>query len=636
MSRLILSCCVVVLCFSTSARAQRLLHWDSVEVDATLDDVGHLRVVETQTIVFTGDWNGGFRTFDIRPRQRLSFISLARSDGGGWRELTEDSDIDDVDDYAWTDEHTIRWRSRRPTDPPFAARAMQYQLRYELSGILLKEGESYLLNHDFLFPDRSGTIDRFSLRLTLDPSWTPQSAVRDVYTAEQLAPGRSFVLRLPLQYQGAAVPSFLDDSRPPLILGAVSALMGLTGVVMAWFFVREQAYGRFKPVVEGVDEAWLREHILKYPAEVAGAAWDEGIAAPEVVALIARMVGEGKLESEVGGSSMTLRLLVDRRTLEGHERTLVERLFFDGRTKTSTSLVKQHYRAKGFDPAEEIKHELEARVEDVLPRGRHPRSFKVVALLALIAGLGLLAVEGLTGGLDLFVALLIGIASVGLAVIAWGVGVTFRANIHWGRRAALACLIPALVAAAAAAVFLWYFAGIGVVDASARFVLSLVVLVLAVVLISTEAMKSRQHRAAIAFRKSLAAGRAFFMSELGKERPALRDEWFPWILAFGLGKKVDQWSTRQAKSHRRTSRSADWSPSPTSSTSSSSSESGSWTGAGGGRSGGAGAGASWATAASGLAAGVSPPSSSGSNGGGGSSSSSSGSSSSGGGGGGGW
>jgi hypothetical protein len=633
--RLILSC-FVLLCLSADGFAQRRLHWDSIEVDATLDDAGHLRIVERQTIVFTGDWNGGFRSFDLRPRQRLAFAGLFRFDGGQWHELTEDSSVDDVDEYAWTDERTIRWRSRRPSDPPFKATAIQYQLRYELSNILRKDGESYLLDHDFLFKDRDGTINRFALRLTLTPEWAPLSPVRDTYTAVQLAPDRGFVVRLPLQFKGAGQPSFFDDRRPPEIVGALSVLLGISVFAVGWFFLREQAYGRFAPVVAGVDETWLREHILRYPAEVVGAAWDEGIQAPEVVALIARMVSEGKLASDVGGSSMTLRLLADRRKLSGHERTLVEGLFFDGRTTTSTAAVKQHYKDKGFDPAGEIKRELEAEVEDVLPEGRRPWSFGFIAVLALVAGLAILLFEAFTDRVDPGIALAIGIASLVLAAFAWAAGSAFRARIDWGRQEALACLIPALIGATAAIAFLWFFAGTGIIEASLTFVVALVILVFAVLLITTEAMKSRQHRAAIAFRKMLAAGRAFFIAELSKDHPALRDEWFPWILAFGLGNQVDEWATRRATSRESMTKSG-WSPSSTtsSSSSSSSSSSASWTGFSGGRSGGAGAGASWAAAASGMAAGVAAPSSSGSDGGGGGSSSG-GSSSSGGGGGGGW
>jgi uncharacterized membrane protein YgcG len=233
------------------------------------------------------------------------------------------------------------------------------------------------------------------------------------------------------------------------------------------------------------------------------------------------------------------------------------------------------------------------------------------------------------GALPPVAAWVIGIAGMALSAVAAGVGLGFRRNIHHGRAAAVANLTPGLLTIAAVAVFLWYYAGRDIVSVSPTFAFALVTLALAVLLAATDAMKSRQHRAAIAFRKKLAAARAHFISELARDEPSLRDHWMPWILAFGLGKQIDDWSARQTAP---TTDHARWSGSSSSSSESSSER---WTGFGGGRSGGAGGGASWAAAAGGLAAGVAPPSSSGSSdGGGGGSSSSSGSS--GGGGGGGW
>jgi hypothetical protein len=131
------SCCaVVLLSLSTPILAQRALHWDSVEVDATLDATGVLHVAETQTMVFTGAWNGGERRFDIRPRQRLSLLGIARLYPEGWRELTAHSSLDDVDDYAWVEQQTLRWRSRGASDAPFENTPIQYLLRYQMSGVL--------------------------------------------------------------------------------------------------------------------------------------------------------------------------------------------------------------------------------------------------------------------------------------------------------------------------------------------------------------------------------------------------------------------------------------------------------------------------------------------------------------------
>jgi hypothetical protein len=176
--------------------------------------------------------------------------------------------------------------------------------------------------------------------------------------------------------------------------------------------------------------------------------------------------------------------------------------------------------------------------------------------------------------------------------------------------------------------FLWFYVGVGRAEMLSRAVYGLLAAAAGFTLMSINASKSQQRRQGMALRKRLTAARAFFVAELQRPEPALRDEWYPWLLAFGLGKEMDQWSAdRPGEERRRSGR--------TIVTSSSSSTGDGWSGFGGGRSGGAGGGAAWQAAASGMAAGVSSASSSGS-GGGSSSGGSSSSGSSGGGGGGGW
>ena len=114
----LLCCALLFLSVYATALAQRRLTWQSVDVTATLDRAGMLVVEEEQAIVFTGDWNGGERRFNIRPRQRLSFSDLARETNGGWHVLREDDDLDDVDEFAWTDRDTLRWRSRTAVSTP--------------------------------------------------------------------------------------------------------------------------------------------------------------------------------------------------------------------------------------------------------------------------------------------------------------------------------------------------------------------------------------------------------------------------------------------------------------------------------------------------------------------------------------
>ena len=273
----ILCLAVLSLAVPSAVHAQRRLHWDNVEVSAHLGKAGDLRVTETQTIVFTGLWNGGERRFKLRPRQKLSLTGLYRDDGGAWQRLTEDSGLDDVDDFAWTNAATLRWRSRRASDGPFEGTVIRYQLRYVLSTVVSPEADGYRLDHDFAFADRDGTIDRFALRFTHDPEWQPISDVREMYTAGPLPPGRSFVLNLALRHTGAQAPVTLD-TRPAEVRIAVAVLVGVTALLFVSFFVREQSHGRFAPLeTDRVDEPWLKEHILKHPAEVVGAAWDAGV-----------------------------------------------------------------------------------------------------------------------------------------------------------------------------------------------------------------------------------------------------------------------------------------------------------------------------------------------------------------------
>ena len=164
--------------------------------------------------------------------------------------------------------------------------------------------------------------------------------------------------------------------------------------------------GRFVPVTtDQIDERWIAEHILKYPAEVVGAAWDDSIGTPEVVALIARLVRRGQARERGGRpgakTSMTLRLKVDRSALEGHERTLVDALFFDGRTESSTEDVRAHYSDQGFNPVEAIRSELDARVQLLLESGDAPSP---IGLTSVVCGSSpapaCLLVHGICGETD--------------------------------------------------------------------------------------------------------------------------------------------------------------------------------------------------------------------------------------------
>src|SRR5262249_50295903 len=163
-------------------------------------------------------------------------------------------------------------------------------LHYKLSGSLLKEDDQYRIDHDFAFPDRPGPIERFTLNLNLDPVWQTLEKYQNWYSAGPLEPGKGFVVNIPLRYSGSVAPTAIDSRRPPEIILAVVAILGIFALLVVAFLMRERSLGRFASVDPiGIDSAWIENNILTYPAEVVGAAWDGRIGASEVVALIARM-----------------------------------------------------------------------------------------------------------------------------------------------------------------------------------------------------------------------------------------------------------------------------------------------------------------------------------------------------------
>jgi uncharacterized membrane protein YgcG len=618
---------LAVLALPAGLLAEKSLYWKRLDVVARLDAQGILHVAERQAIVFTGDWNGGERKFRLGPGQKLHVAGVSRldADSGQMRPLTE-GNLDQVDHYAFVDPLTLRWRSRLPSDSPFEGTEILYELDYTLSGILTRQGSVYVLNHDFAFPDRSGTIEAFSLELTLDPVWKPDSPVPSRYEQGELAPGRGVVVRRELEFRGAGRPAatLTGTSRTErllLFLGLLAAVLAAGGGL----YRRDSALGRFEPLPrpEEIDSGWLDKNVFALRPEEAGALWDETIGAPEVAAVLARLSAEKKIATQARGKALTLHLLAPLTSFEGYEKDLIEALFFGGRKETDTDAIREHYRSRGFDPASKIKPGLEQRLQTHPDfRDSSPRPWRWPTFLLTVAGLGLIFLGTVPSHADPGPA----IGALITHGILWIAAVIPAAL--WQKRVHN-FLLPALV-------FLWLpvlllyaaFRVIGSGGETAPLVaLGFLLLRVAIVNNLFNVAKTRDGPHRLARRRTLLAARRFFARELATPRPRLEDAWFPYLVAFGLARGVEKWFRAHGSEVTAASGTAG-----TVSTSGASAEpSGGWTG-GGGSFGGAGASASWAAAAGALAAGVSAPSSGGSGGGGGGG----GGGGSGGGGGGGW
>jgi uncharacterized membrane protein YgcG len=631
-------CSLLLLLLAAAPAAARSLSWDLLAVRARLDADGRLHVLERQDYVFSGDWNGGERTFRLGPGQRLDFFGITRIDAGsGERTLVLQGPLAHLNRYAFDRDGTrLRWRSRLPTDPEYRGARIGFELDYTLSGILLPQPDSsFLLDHDFAFPDRPGPIRRFVLDLQLDPAWRPRDPLPQHLERGELPPGEGMVLTARLDHAGPARPAAVLFGAPPwlrtLLPSALLFLLAARGVSL---YRRERALGKFDPLLppEAVTRSWVEHHILCHPPEVVGAAWDDTTAAPEVAALLARLVQEGKLASRV---EVKRRWLMRRTVLHlerkapfeaftGDERPLVRALFVGSADRTDTESLRRHYRQTGFDPAAKIRGALTARVEGLVREVRtRPRREWLPTLLLFLAGLGATGAGVLRRPFEFAPTLAALAAGFALFVLTAFAGYAYqRAITAPRRRFALFHLGLLALPAALAWRLLHASPPIGTPIAAG---LALVAAALGNSLLNNARTVQSPER--LRLRRTLAAGRAFMRRELQKAHPHLDDGWYPYLLAYGLGPQIDRWFRAFGAAAASSPQHHHSSSSPSGSTGAPS-----FTG-GGGAFGGAGASGGWAAAVGAVAGGVAAPGSSGGSGGGGGGG---GGGSSGGGGGGGW
>src|SRR5215213_1803586 len=226
----------------TATLYARSLHWSSIDVEAQLDRDGVLEVSETQAFVFDGDWNGGERRFNVRDGQALELLGVERIDGATVVRLKA-GDLAKVDRYKLMEGNVLRWRSRLPSDPEFANTALTYRIRYRLRRILRGRDGQYQLAHDFLFPDRAGVVEQFSLRLTTDPVWGGIEPVL-TRTAADIRPGAGFPVTRPLTWKGSGKPAEVITLASPFFGRAVIALIlaGIAALAIR-FFTQEKGRG---------------------------------------------------------------------------------------------------------------------------------------------------------------------------------------------------------------------------------------------------------------------------------------------------------------------------------------------------------------------------------------------------------
>ena len=599
-----------------------------------MDREGRLHVLEQQTMVFTGAWNGGERRFNLRPAQRLDVHNVYRIDSDGRTRIPlVHGNLARVDHWVWHNRTTLRWRARLPSDPPFTRKAITYLLDYTLSGILFPVQGGYQLSHDFAFPERDGVIEHFSLDLTLDSSWQALGNLQTHLQRNSLPPGTSVILSAVLAHPDGVPAAVAKKSRLPqkrtftaaLPVSLKSTPVWLRSVVIVslwilalaqgvFFWGHERKLGRFHALipVDHVNVSWLEQHVFSLAPEVVGAIWDKRTDSSEVAAVLARMVLENKMSSRVeqdvipwlgwkipGAYTLHLQLRVPRSTLNDYERELVDGLFIDGDT-TSTKKVKKYYRRerKTFNPVEKIRQPLQRRVDALTKDRKNPlEMIWLPTAFVSAAGFFLLFADFFLHPFEHVVEIMIVAALIIIWVFGVNMAVAYRATAESVRTRAYLLWVSALVIVAA------YMALLILVDCSILLTLGSACLCAASINNILNLARSRDSVDGVRLHRRLATARRYFKEELNRKAPTIRDAWFPYLVAFGLGAHVDSWFRRYS-GYSTVSGSSVSGGSPAGFT------------GGGGQFGGGGVSGAWSTAAGSMSASASGSSSGGAGGGG--------------------
>ena len=633
--------CLVLFPLSTEARS---LYWQNIDVRATLDADGRLQIREQQTIVFSGAWNGGERTFRVSPGQKMKIESISRMDNGGQEIPLIRGNLKLVDHWDHNGKKTIRWRSRLSSDQPFSNTPITYVLRYSLSHILVPDNGSYLLNHDFCFPDRKGIVKNFHLNLEFDPVWqtSPISMVRN-----NIAPGNGAVLRQVLSFSGQTKPT-VYKKQAPLPVAALPASPSpapywlqilLLLILISWiawrtrvFFQWEKALNRFERLLPTsvVNEQWLENELFIYKPEVVGATWDKTTTTAEVSAVLARLVQEGKMKSwltpylipffniKFPGMPpiLHLKLLQPKDSFSGYEYTLINGLFVDGSDSTDTQTIRKYYqkKRKTFDPVLKLREPLNRQMKKLVKEGHSALDMIWVPTVVLaFAGFFLLLANAFLHKAEFIPFQAPGMFGiVQIWVIGFAMALHYRNSVlslGWRLFAVFFLVCCVLIGFC---IFLFF-------PVSSLLLLGLFCMAMAITNNVINLAKSRDSTEGLALRRKFASAQNYFKQELTRKNPQINDSWFPYLLAFGLGPKVDSWFRKFGANMSHLS-------STGMGTHTGGSHSGASFSGGGGTFGGGGASGSWSAAVGSLSASGDGSSSGGSGGGG----------SSGGGGGGGW
>jgi hypothetical protein len=391
----------------------------------------------------------------------------------------------------------------------------------------------YRLDHDVMFPFRGAPTFSFDRKASLhyDLAWS--SAWRLLGSHDEVGkttPDVDFRVQRTFERVPPDRPAAVDFRSPTLRLGAIAAVPGLGLVAwLAFMVVRGLVWG----LGPRGDAAFFESRIASQPPELIATLLG-GETRPRVEDVLLRLAADRKMSIEVTEPSTEdragktrLRLLVDRGSLHPMDRDVVDAVFGETRTETTSDDSRQRCAAEDRDLRDEIPAAAAAHVP---PEGRWGRAAAAaVAALLFVAGVWYAGQETTALGSTPFLFL----GGIFGAFLATGSPASLRSQPPWP--GGLILLLSLGVASGYVAVA--HFVTNTPIGPNGAIGLSLMVLSGFVGALGRGLVRGPRER----LLEELWRGRRWAAAQLKRARPRLLDAWIPRLEALGLGPDVQRW-----------------------------------------------------------------------------------------------
>jgi hypothetical protein len=574
----LVACVVLALGLAASplANATWDVDWQRWDVFSHLQNDGSVYVTETMTVRLNGTVTSLERRLPKRTDQEIVIKRFVRMEEPEAVEIVAGSGSDS-DRFTWRD-GKLSWNVK-PPDGNWDQKEVGFRLEYELRNAIapiwdIPAGPSsftrrgqfpqfierlrglldswrqaaqgwdrrYRYDHDVLFADFPGT-GPVELNYTFkhDDAWVNPAPQAPLGRATPNVDYRVTEIR---DYLRRGWPPAIELWRPAVRVGSI--LGSILIALLLWLIFVVGEIRRRGLIGRRVNRDWFTQHVLSRPPEIVAS--DAGTT--DHVSLFRLFLHQMKTKGVLslhageefdadGDPVYRLRLLKDDHDLQPFERTIIQKLFPEGRREINSEEFFRIHEKEGFEPDKELGDAMND-LDELAPAAstKGPSCFWrcvrfLSPLLFMSSCAGVLVETVQQESTDFYSAA----AFTGcFLIVVPMLSLVFRRPMSWAMSALIA-LVPILLAVPGIITFhlvttlpLGPAGSLGV----AIFALWCVAAMLQMVRTGEKLVQSP--RAKIA---EIAQG--FVRRELRRSNPALDDSWMPHLVALGFSEAVDKW-----------------------------------------------------------------------------------------------